>query len=506
MKRYIPIAAFALFVLVTSDAMAQPGGGRGRGPRGGFGEAMLLQQASVQNELKLSDEQIQKVTELAEKQREAFAGLGDLDPEERREKFAEAQTSQREELAKILSAEQGQRLKQIAWQQSGPQALANPEVATALELSDEQKQAVETAQTDMREQMRELFAGGPDGDREAAREKMAELQKAASEKLDKVLTPEQQTKFKELLGTPFTGEIQRPSFRGRRQREPAADDSTQADRPPFFQRTSFKEDDDDDEDKDDDKPKVDKKKEGEKKAVKGDADERHAKKHRDHAKQRKHAAAHRHGKRHEARHRHHHAHGPGGHWARQRGGPNAEAWGRVAHAMRHRPPHGFHAVAGPQKHHFRHHPEGDRLAFHRFEGSRRWSHGPGQRDRHFTEHRARGHQGFHFGHGPPHFAHHHGPHGRHHFATWRMRDDREAHPGAMRHDDHDFRPQPPRRPPAPPRSHDMRRSEAGGPPTRLTADGRLDNRDEQLERLAQLERSLARLAEQVEQLRQSLRQ
>ena len=87
-----------------------------------------------------------------------------------------------------------------------------------------------------------------------------------------------------------------------------------------------------------------------------------------------------------------------------------------------------------------------------------------------------------------------------------MRDDREAHPGAMRHDDHDFRPQPPRRPPAPPRSHDMRRSEAGGPPTRLTADGRLDNRDEQLERLAQLERSLARLAEQVEQLRQSLRQ
>jgi hypothetical protein len=40
----------------------------------------------------------------------------------------------------------------------------------------------------------------------------------------------------------------------------------------------------------------------------------------------------------------------------------------------------------------------------------------------------------------------------------------------------------------------------------LTADGRLDNRDEQLERIAQLERSLARLAEQVEQLRQSLRQ
>jgi hypothetical protein len=516
MKRHIPIAFALLFLaLATSNAMAQPGGGRGRGPRGGSGEAMLLQQASVQKELKLSDEQIQQVTALAAKQRETFSALGDLDPEERRQKVAEAQQAQRAELAKILAADQAQRLKQIAWQQAGPQALANPEVATALALSDEQKQAVETAQNEMREQMRAVFAGGPGGDRETARAKMAEIQKAATEKLDQVLKPEQQTKFKELLGTPFTGEIQRPSFRGRRPRGPAAEESTQAARQPFFQQTSFKEGDDD---KDKDKPKIDKKKEGKKKVSHGDADQRQAKKRRNHGEHKKLAAAHRHGKHHNARHPHHRA---SGHWARHRSGPNAEVWARVAHAMRHRPTRGYHLGAQPRMHDFRHHPEGHAMAFHRFDEARRWSHGPGQLERHFTEHRphgqtapdhrapdalAHGHRGFHHGHGPAaHFAQHHRSHGRNHFASWRMLDDRESHPEGMRHEGHGFRSQPPRRPPAPPRTPEMRRSEAGGPPTHLTANERANDRYAQRDRLEQLERSLARLAEQVEQLRESLR-
>lgn len=543
MKRYIPLAALALFVLTASDAVAQPGGGRGRGPRGGFGGAMLLQQASVQKELKLSDEQLQKVTELAEKQREAFAGLRDLEPEERREKMAEAQKSQREELAKILSTEQGQRLKQIEWQQAGPQALANPEVAAALGLSDEQKQAVETAQTEMREQMRELFAAGPDGDREAARAKMTELQTATNEKINKVLTAEQQTKLKELLGAPFTGEIVRPSFRGRRQSGPGAGDNTNALRQPFFQLTSFKEDDDDDDDAkakrdnddDDDDEKADKDNKNDKKKVRQQGDDHKArgKKHHKHADHKEHAAKvkRRHGQAQHAGDHHHGRRRPHGHpqWARHMRGPNAETWNRVAETMgRPRPgaPHGRyahyrwqhagghfgHPHPGPWAFQFERRGEGEHFAHHGFAGQRHWSHGPmhGAGGRHFAPppHFADHDGPRHHGHGPAHFAHHRGPHGPHHFATWRQHRGPHFQGGEAQHEDGDFRPrerQRPPMPPAPPRAPDFRRSEADAPADHLTRDDGPGNREEQLKRLAQLERSLDRLAEQLEQLRRALR-
>src|SRR5260370_30788564 len=87
------MVVLALAFCLASPIAGQPPGGRGefgggRGMMGGPG--MLLQNSGVQKELKLSDEQIQKVKETNEKIRDKhndeFEALRKLDVQEVREK------------------------------------------------------------------------------------------------------------------------------------------------------------------------------------------------------------------------------------------------------------------------------------------------------------------------------------------------------------------------------------------------------------------------------------
>ena len=206
----------AVVAMASSSARAQE---QQRGQRGGFGGrfgggvAFLLDQKSVQEELKLSDEQIKKVKELSEKQRESFRGQrgqrGQRD-EETRKKMEEARQAADKAVAGILKPEQLKRVKQISLQQQGARSLSNPEVASALKLTDEQMSKIKSIQEETRP------ARGQRGQRdEETRKKMEEARKAANEKLMNVLTTEQKGKWKELIGEPFKGEIARPQFGGR---------------------------------------------------------------------------------------------------------------------------------------------------------------------------------------------------------------------------------------------------------------------------------------------------
>jgi hypothetical protein len=56
-------------------------------------------------------------------------------------------------------------------------------------------------------------------DEEARKKREEEARNATDEKLMNVLTNEQKTQWKELTGEPFKGEIQRPPFGGRRNRQ-----------------------------------------------------------------------------------------------------------------------------------------------------------------------------------------------------------------------------------------------------------------------------------------------
>lgn len=209
------------------------GGGFGQGfggfGGGGLGMGAMLNNEGVQKELKLSEEQITKVREATKevgaKYREEFGKLQDLSQEERREKMTELRTKQEADTKKalegVLNADQEKRLKQITLQQRGVQAFTDAEVATALKLSDEQKDTLKTINDDSAKDLRELFAaqrggGGGGFNQEAFQENMKKMQAMRKEAMDKavaVLKDDQKKAWKDMTGEPFTMTMQ--GFGGR---------------------------------------------------------------------------------------------------------------------------------------------------------------------------------------------------------------------------------------------------------------------------------------------------
>jgi Spy/CpxP family protein refolding chaperone len=205
---------FGLAVLIASPALAQRQ--RGSQPRGErppssrSSSLFLLSQESVQKELQLSDDQVAKVKDLEQKQREAFRGLRDLSREERQKKTEEQAKATRKAVSDVLKAEQQKRLEQISLQLAGARALSRSEVADTLKLTSEQKDKIKTIQ----EEARKERAGLRGNNNEDARKKSAEIRKSSDEKVMNVLTTEQKSKLKELSGEPFKGEIRTPQRRG----------------------------------------------------------------------------------------------------------------------------------------------------------------------------------------------------------------------------------------------------------------------------------------------------
>jgi Spy/CpxP family protein refolding chaperone len=217
MRTFARILAVAgLFCLAAGLGSAQPprGGGRGGfgGPGGGMGGGALLTNKSVQQELKLTDEQAKKVDEavkgVREKHQDDFQALRDLSPEERREKGGALMQKVSEEthkaLAGVLRPEQEKRFKQIELQARGTQAFSEPEVQKHLKLTDDQQEKLKTIAEDAGKEMRSLFqGGGRGGNPEEARKKMAELRKETMDKAMSVLNADQKAQWKEMTGEPF---------------------------------------------------------------------------------------------------------------------------------------------------------------------------------------------------------------------------------------------------------------------------------------------------------------
>jgi hypothetical protein len=154
---------------------------------------MYLAAKSVQEELKLSEDDAKKITD----------ALGGIDRMATREERAE---KTKKILADNLKPEQIKRLYQIIWQRGGiTSALGNADVQAALKLDDPQKEKIKTISDDSQKAIRDL--GRPSADN---REKLAELRKKANDDITAVLTDDQKKAWKELVGTEFKGEIPRP--------------------------------------------------------------------------------------------------------------------------------------------------------------------------------------------------------------------------------------------------------------------------------------------------------
>ncbi len=186
-----------------------------------FAPVSLAARPDVQEELKLTDEQKSKIQEIAgdfrAKTRAAVreAGLGnfrDLSAEERRKKIEELRGKQRKvaeeagaQLSKVLTEEQNKRLRGIAIQARGAQALLSDDLAGELKLSDEQKAKIREVIESSRDKQRQLFRDVREGkiDRSEIRAKFEEIRKQVQKDAEAVLTDEQRQRLAEIKGEPF---------------------------------------------------------------------------------------------------------------------------------------------------------------------------------------------------------------------------------------------------------------------------------------------------------------
>jgi predicted transglutaminase-like cysteine proteinase len=205
------IAALGIAALLASPAWAQRG-------RGMFGPAGLLTNKSVQEELKLDDQQKEKAKELAEqtgaKMREAFEAAQSLEGQERREKMMELMKPINEELNKSITTlfkpEQNKRFQQISLQQRGIQAFSAPEVQTDLKLTDAQKEKIKSINEETGKKLQEI-RNDNQGDFAAIMEKSGPVRKEALEKVVSELNDDQKKAWKEKLGAPFEIKYEPPA-------------------------------------------------------------------------------------------------------------------------------------------------------------------------------------------------------------------------------------------------------------------------------------------------------
>jgi Spy/CpxP family protein refolding chaperone len=203
MMRTRTMVAVAVCVMCAgSIALAQgQGQGRGRG-FGGFqmSAGQLVANEAVAADLKLTDEQKEKVKALP---RVDFASFRDLSREEAAKKMEESREASKKAVDEILNADQKKRLAEISLQARGTRALSDAEIAKALALTEEQTKKIK----ELDEAPRERPQQGAD---------FAKIQEERTAKYMAVLTEEQKKKFEEMQGAKFDTSKLRQFGQGRR--------------------------------------------------------------------------------------------------------------------------------------------------------------------------------------------------------------------------------------------------------------------------------------------------
>jgi hypothetical protein len=170
--------------------------------RPGVPASFLLATKPVQEELKLSAEQVRKASEAAEKDRQAQEEIASSPVEEGDKRWRELLVESEKTVEAILSPAQLKRFKQLRLQHAGALALADPKLAAELKLTEDQRKAVRASAEDLATKAKRVLADSALTNREIAT-KLSELTKTADAEVRKRLTADQRAKWEEMIGEPF---------------------------------------------------------------------------------------------------------------------------------------------------------------------------------------------------------------------------------------------------------------------------------------------------------------
>jgi hypothetical protein len=170
-------------------------------PAVGMPSLRLLHQKAVQDELKMTDEQVKKVDALAQKlkdEREAAIDKGEKpDLAKMVEKMDKA-------VAAFLKPEQLKRLKEIQLQVGGARVFNNPELVKEMKITDAQQKKLKELQDETAAEVKKIYEKDAES-RDEARKKVTELNNKVREKIIDLMEGEQKEKWKEKVGEPFQG-------------------------------------------------------------------------------------------------------------------------------------------------------------------------------------------------------------------------------------------------------------------------------------------------------------
>lgn len=184
--------------------------GSAQEPLGYAGMAKLLTSKVVQEELRLSGEQLQKagqvLRDVGGKYKDPFAELRKLSAGERFTKYNQLIDEMNAETFKglkdILDAKQMERLRQLDRREQGPRVFRDPEVLKELKLTDEQRTSLTKINLAGLKEIGEIVKANADKREEAAK-KLAAVQQKTLDEIVGLFTAEQKKTWQKLLGEPL---------------------------------------------------------------------------------------------------------------------------------------------------------------------------------------------------------------------------------------------------------------------------------------------------------------
>src|SRR5258708_5506644 len=166
-------------------------------PREGALEVVMLRQQSVQKELKLNEEAVDKIHKHCAQQWEKARKIADLSEPERDKKFTELTKENDQFVEKTLNKDQRKRLHEIMLQTAGLLCLSDKEVAAKLNLTEDQKKKLPGLQMEARKETEELIH---DVTKEQKRAKLKEIRMTSEKRVKELLTDAQEAKWMEMTG------------------------------------------------------------------------------------------------------------------------------------------------------------------------------------------------------------------------------------------------------------------------------------------------------------------